>query len=152
MELIKENKEKQRAVFFKDEDTVRKIWYNKDLSWVANHVSILEKIVPDYAKAFGHEDDHVWIDFKRYKGIKASEFPHSMMFVKVITDFCVNNLQKTLPYVHGDWVLSNILIDGENMFMVDWDNIGIYPIEQCYEKLRNDLTSAFGDKFDPSSI
>jgi hypothetical protein len=36
--------------------------------------------------------------------------------------------------------------------MCDWDNLGKYPQEEVLEKMRSDLKSAFGDKFDPTSI
>ena len=64
-------------------------------------------------------------------------------------------LKKLRNLVLGDYRskrLSNIIVDGENMYMVDWDNVGIYPTVQIYEKLKSDLQSAFGDLFDPSSI
>ena len=44
------------------------------------------------------------------------------------------------------------MIDGDNMYMVDWDNVGLYSEEQIMTKLHSDLKSAFGDKFDPASL
>lgn len=148
MDLIKENTEKKRAVFLKDSDTVRKFWYNKEPGWIYQHADTLKKVQPGYVKKVGPN----YIDFVRYVGIPASKLKHTEKFVQEITHFCVNQIQNTLPYAHGDWVLSNIIVDGENMYMVDWDNVGIYPTAQIYEKLKSDLQSAFGDLFDPSSI
>jgi tRNA A-37 threonylcarbamoyl transferase component Bud32 len=48
---------------------------------------------------------------------------------------------------HGDWTLSNIIINGDTMTMVDWDNLGSYPVDQVYKKLQSDLKSAFGDLY-----
>ena len=65
-----------------------------------------------------------------------------------IRDSCIDSIQQTSPYVHYDWVLSNILIDGDNMYLVDWDNIGIRNPLEIHDKLESDLRSAFGEKFD----
>jgi len=152
MELIKENKEKNRATYRKDQHTIRKVWYDKSLEWVDNHGYTVDKVKPNYVIKIGAEDDHAWIDFIYVEGIPASEYPHTPQFVKLITEFCVDSIRKTSPYAHGDWVLSNIIINDKNIELIDWDNVGIYPVEQIYEKLRSDLKSAFGDKFDTSSI
>ena len=50
--------------------------------------------------------------------------------------------------MHYDWVLSNILIDGDNMYLVDWDNVAIKKPVEIHDKLEADLRSAFGEKFD----
>ena len=148
MDLIKQNTEKKRAVFLKDSDTIRKFWYDKKSSWIQQHASTLEKIEPGYVKHIGEN----YIDFTRYIGRPASELKHTPEFVSEVCKFCVSQIQNTSPYAHGDWVLSNIIVDGNTMRMVDWDNVGIYDTEQVYEKLRSDLHSAFGDLFDPTSI
>lgn len=148
MDLIKENKEKKRAVFLKDSDTVRKFWYDKEPGWIYQHADTLKKVQPGYVKAVGEN----YIDFTRYVGIPASKLKHTKEFVKEITNFCVNQIQDTTPYAHGDWVLSNIIINGNKIEMCDWDNVDKYPKEEVLEKMRSDLKSAFGDKFDPTSI
>jgi hypothetical protein len=38
------------------------------------------------------------------------------------------------------------------MYMIDWDNVGLYNEKQIIDKLHADLTSAFGDKFDPAIL
>jgi len=43
--------------------------------------------------------------------------------------------------------LSNIIINGDKMTMIDWDNLGSYPIDQVYKKLASDLKSAFGELY-----
>ena len=53
-----------------------------------------------------------------------------------------------MPYAHYDWVLSNILLDGDNTYLVDWDNVGIYSPQEIQTKMESDLRSAFGEKYD----
>jgi hypothetical protein len=45
-------------------------------------------------------------------------------------------------------VLSNILLDGDNTYLVDWDNVGIYSPQEIQTKMESDLRSAFGEKYD----
>lgn len=149
MELIKENLEKKRAVYRKDDNTIRKIWYGKDLAWADNHVYTIEKVFPGYVKKFSAEDDHAWIDFKFIEGTLASTLPHTEEFVLRIKRYCHENYKKTFPYAHGDWVLSNMIIDNEdNIHMIDWDNLKIWDPEDVYSKIHSDLKSAFGEKYE----
>jgi RIO-like serine/threonine protein kinase len=65
-----------------------------------------------------------------------------------VYEFCLGSLLKTKPYVHGDWVVSNIIMKPDNSFyLIDWDNIGVYSEIEVITKLHNDLHSSFGDKF-----
>jgi len=148
MDLIKQNTEKKRAVYLKDSDTIRKFWYDKDSVWMQQHAEILNKVQPGYVKFVGEN----YIDFTRYLGQPASKLKHTPEFCDEVCKFCVNQINSTLPYAHGDWVLSNIIVDGDVMHMVDWDNVGIYDKETIHTKLKADLQSAFGELFDPSSI
>ena len=151
MELVKTNKEKQRRVF-KTNTSYIKHWLGKDFKWLSNHVTALENIMPGYVIGHGWDKGFVWAEFKILKGTVASDFYHTTEFVDRITEYCKNNYKKTYPYAHGDWVLSNIIVDGDQIQMCDWDNLGKYPEEEVLEKMRSDLKSAFGDRFDPTSI
>jgi RIO-like serine/threonine protein kinase len=143
MKLVRDNKEKHRKVFFCG-DSYLKIWTYIDSNWIKKHVKILDQLIPGYVLDFGNN----WISYKVVPGIPASmsnEFPHTLEFKKKIYDFCFDQIKSTCPWYHGDWTLSNIIIDGDNITMVDWDNIGQYSETEVYLKLKNDLTSAFGD-------
>lgn len=147
MNLIKENKQKKRKTY-KLNDRYRKVWDFVDVDWLQDHTKLLNEVVPDYVIDFGHDNKIMWIDYKTIPGKPASEFEHTDDFIKRIYTFCRNNIKETLPYVHGDWVLSNIIINGDTIKMCDWDNLNIYPKEDIIIKLHKDLKSAFGDKFD----
>lgn len=142
MRLIREHKEKHRKVYFCD-DRYRKEWYSTTPDWIHEHVQLLNKVVPGYVLGFGPN----WIEYKILSGIPASTFPHTPEFIDRIYKFCRNNIQETAPYVHGDWALSNIIIDNNNIQMCDWDNLGIYHPDDVLEKLHEDLNSAFGPSF-----
>lgn len=151
MVLIKSTPEKKREVF-ESSDFYRKVWKYKDIKILEKHVDIMKYIWPGYIRNYGWTEDSMWIEVLKIKGIPASEFEHTEEFVKKIYNFCLDNIEKTSPYAHYDWVLSNIIIDGDHMYLVDWDNVDIYDKEEIQKKLISDLTSAFGEKFDPTSI
>jgi RIO-like serine/threonine protein kinase len=142
MELIRENKEKHRATYFCG-DRYRKVWTNTTPKWISDHVQLLKEQVPNYVLDFGNN----WIDYKIIEGTPASKFPQTPEFIERIYDFCLDNVTEILPYVHGDWTLSNMIIDGDKITMCDWDNLGIYPMDEVYDKLHRDLLSSFGDPF-----
>lgn len=142
MELIKQNKEKHRSVFFNG-TCYKKVWSNTTPNWISDHVQLLENVVPGYVIDHGRD----WITFNIIPGTPANTVPHTDEFIKRIHKFCLDNIQSTAPYVHGDWVLSNMLIDGDTIRMCDWDNLGFYPQTAVLEKLDKDLASAFGDRY-----
>jgi RIO-like serine/threonine protein kinase len=142
MKLIRRSLEKRRSVFF-EYDRYIKIWDSPADGWIANHVRLLEEHVPGYVIDHGKN----WISYNIVAGTPASEFPHSLEFVKKIYAFCLDQIRNTKPWYHGDWSLSNIMINGNTMTMVDWDNLGQYPDDEVYNKLNNDLKSAFGDLY-----
>lgn len=146
MILVRENKQKKRRTYRLD-DRYRKVWDIVDTDWLKYHTELLEKVVPGYVLGSGSDGKTMWIDYTIVPGIPASELPHTDEFIKQIYKFCLENIQSTQPYVHGDWVLSNIIINGDKIHMCDWDNVSIRTQEEALEKLHRDLESAFGNKF-----
>jgi len=151
MDLIKENKQKKRSVY-KLEDRYRKVWHFSDPHWLEEHVDLVEEVNPGYIIGQHCDDNEMYIDMLPIEGTPASQFQHTSEFMKKIYHFCIDNINETSPYAHGDWVLSNIIINGDKMTLVDWDNVNLYPPHMVLEKMQDDLKSAFGDKFDPASL
>lgn len=140
MELIKTNEAKGRRVYFCG-DRYRKVWKNK-LDWIYTHVKILQRLMPGFVIDYG--DDY--IDYKIIEGVTANNFEHTDEFINKIYNFCLENIKSTSPWTHGDWVLSNIVIQTNGtMIMIDWDNVGVYREEAYLDKLHTDLISAFGE-------
>lgn len=156
MDLIKDNKENSRQVW-KFPDFYRKTWqckpeHNPDEAALEEHLDILEKLMPGFVITHGVTTESLYIDYKIIPGIPANTFPITEQFIDKIYNFCINHINYTSPYAHGDWQLSNILIDGNNIQIVDWDNVGIYSPQEIIEKLHSDLKSSFGDKFTPPGM
>lgn len=149
MILVKENNEKRRKVY-KDNDGYIKVWEDINPSWISQHVRTLRQVVP------GHVDDYGgnWIRYNEIEGIPANTIEQTDDFIREIYKFCLETIEQTKPYVHGDWVLSNIIKKPDNTYvMIDWDNIGMYPEQEYVDKLHKDLHSSFGDRFyDATSI
>jgi hypothetical protein len=157
MELVKSNRTKNRVVYRLANGVYRKYWFDKSFSWVCSHAELLSTLVPNYVIDRGENELGVWLDTNPIAGVPASTLPHTDEFIKEVYNFCLDSIIRTSPYVHGDWVLSNIIVDGNCMQLCDWDNVGIYPKEQVHNKLLADLESAFGNRFkeiinDSSSI
>ena len=144
MELVRMNKEKGRSVFYNNDHYV-KVWNHDKITpkWIIDHVQLLKTLVPGYVIDHGEN----WIAFKEIDGIPANLFDHSAEFVQRIQQFCLENIKQTYPYAHGDWTLSNMIVDHDKIIMIDWDNVGIYPEEEVYNKMNLDLKSAFGDLY-----
>ncbi len=147
MELIKENIQKKRQVW-KTDTFYRKKWLFKDLLWLQDHVENLKVITDGYILDYGSDENSMWVDLKIIEGIPASKFEHTDEFIKKIYNFCLEQIERTQPYGHGDWVLSNIIVNGDKIEMVDWDNLSKHNKSMCMDKLHKDLRSAFGEKFD----
>lgn len=143
MVLVKENINKHRRVYL-DGDRYVKVWGNVTPVWIANHVSILNTVVPDYVIAYGPD----WISYRVIDGIVANTLEHTDKFIVDIYKFCLDSISLSKPYVHGDWVLSNIIVRPDSSFvLIDWDNVGIYDVDMYMNKLHSDLYSAFNERF-----
>lgn len=146
MELIKKNNEKARDVYHFG-DRILKRWFKKDSNWVYFHKVKLDFAYPNYVLEYGNTGEYCWMTFRLLPGVPASTFEHTPEFIDKILEFVYNLNNTTHPYVHGDWVLSNILINDNNYYICDWDNIGIYSEYDINNKIYSDLHSAFGDRF-----
>ena len=142
MELIRATPEKGRSVFFNKTHYI-KSWDNLPPSLISEHVRLLREIVPNYVVDYGSN----WISYNIIPGTPVSRMKHTLELMESVYNFCLENIKETSPYAHGDWALSNILIDGDNIRMCDWDNLGIYPLEEVYSKLHQDLLDGFGVPF-----
>lgn len=151
MKLVKHTPDKHRSVY-ELEDCYRKVWHVKDREILEKHVSIMNDLMPGYVLNYGYTRDEMWLDVKKIEGTTANTFEHTPEFVERIYKFCLDNIEQTYPYAHYDWVLSNMIINNNNIQLIDWDNVGIYSKEEIMKKLHADLKSAFGDKFDPAGI
>lgn len=140
MELVKANIEKNRKVF-KDGDTYIKIWEDRESTWVFDHVSLLNKLVPNYVNNYGDN----WVSFNKIEGIPANTFEHTDEFITRIVDFCKTQFHSLEPYYHGDWVLSNMIINKEQISMIDYDNLAIVDSSIAWAKMKQDLISQFGE-------
>lgn len=141
MELIKANKDKGRKVYFCG-DRYKKVW-EKKLDWIYTHVKILNRVMPGFVIDYGND----YIDYKIIEGVTANTVKHTDEFINKVYNFCLENIKATKPWVHGDWVLSNIVIQPDGtMIMIDWDNVGVYQEETYLNKLHTDLISAFGEE------
>tara|TARA_B100001094_G_C17600026_1_gene516079 strand:+ start:43 stop:546 length:504 start_codon:yes stop_codon:yes gene_type:complete len=139
---VKRGREKR---VYKSKTYYRKYWNYSDNIFgtgmsIKEHVEIVNKLFPGYILRYKVSNESMWIDYKIVSGIPASNktmFPRTKEFIKKIYNFCIENMKETAPYFHNDWALHNILIDGDNLQLIDWDTCGIYPeqeVKKGFEK------------------
>ena len=145
MQLIRQNLAKKRAVFF-DGKHYHKIWYFSDPRWLQEHFETVQQLCPELPCDWHYTDSEMTFVMNTIPGTPASQFEHTDLFVERIYRACVNNCEQTQPLYHGDWTLSNMIVDGDRITFIDWDNVNYYPARVVQEKLLSDLHSAFGDK------
>ena len=103
---------------------------------VHEHVKLVNKFFPGYILDYKVFDNYMWIDYKIIKGIPASEvYPKTPEFIKKVYRFCLNNMRETAPYYHYDTLLENIIVDGDNFTLIDWDVLDIYDEQDAFKKI-----------------
>jgi RIO-like serine/threonine protein kinase len=147
MILIKENKDKTRAVYKLADGRYRKVWKSSDEKALSHHIELLNKFMPHWVIDSGTTTESMYIDTLPISGKCADTIEPTQEFIDKIYEFCLGNINTTFPYAHGDWSLSNIILTGDDVSIVDWDNIAISKPADVIAKLHSDLTLAFGDKF-----
>lgn len=147
MILIKENREKKRSVFY-DGKYYYKVWYYIDNLWFTNHIELLKKYAPNLIVSSFISDTSMTLKMNKVKGKLANEFEPNLKFIDLIYNSCIKNMQDTKPYMHGDWVLSNMIIDNNKVTFIDWDNLQIIDETSAMLKLHSDLKSAFVNDFE----
>lgn len=148
MDLIKENKSKFREVWFDGEFYYKK-WNFSDINWLKAHTALLNKYATGLVDSYSATDSSMILKMNIIEGKLASKFEHTQDFFNKIYSACINNLDKTSPYAHGDWVLTNMIITPDaNVVFIDWDNINLFPRKCAIIKMHMDLQSAFGIKFE----
>ena len=107
---------------------------------VDEHVNMVNKLFPGYILDYKVYSNSIWIDYNIIKGVPASDiFPKTPEFIKKVYRFCVDHYKKTAPFFHGDCTLENIMVDGDDLYLIDWDRCDLYSEEEVYADLYQDL-------------
>jgi len=147
MKLVKENKVKKRAVFY-DGTYYYKTWYFYDAKWFDQHIKLLNLYIPEILNDWILKSNSMTIVMNEIKGTLANTFIHDQAFFNKIYTACLQNIKETRPYAHGDWVLSNIIINkNDEIKFIDWDNINLFQEIAISKKMEFDLKSAFGENY-----
>ena len=147
MELIKTkimsvSKDRERRVY-KSKTHYRKYWNYSSHTFgpqgmsIKEHVEMVNKLFPGYILTYEVSKEGMWIDYNIVPGILAEKFPRSPEFIKKIYNFCIENMRETAPYFHYDWAFHNILIDGDNLQLIEWDDCGIYPEQEVKKRFES---------------
>ncbi len=127
--------------------TYRRVWMAELETRLVKHVYIMNQIRPGYILDYGVRPEGIFLEVKLVPGVPAQDLKLTDDFRQRILEFCLDNIRSTQPYAHGDWHLSNILVNGSDMDIVDWDTVGTYSSREVHAKLTKDLQSYFGQDF-----
>lgn len=148
MDLIKETPSKFREVWY-DGEYYYKTWNFVDRAWLKAHAELLDIYAKGLVVDYLFRENSMTLKMNTIEGTLASTFEHTQEFFDKIYTACINDLDKTSPYAHGDWVLTNMIITPQNkVVFIDWDNINLFPRKGAIMKMHLDLKSAFGDNFE----
>ena len=101
---------------------------------------MVNKLFPGYILDYKVYSNSIWIDYNIISGVPASEvFPKTPEFINKVYKFCIDHYKKTAPYAHGDWILENIIVDGDDLKLIDWDHLDIYTEQEVFGRIYNDI-------------
>ena len=147
MIILKENISKQRIVY-RLSDRVRKVYSNVSIEQIRAHVMIMDLVYPGYILDYGTCTEGVFLECIIVEGVACNTLEHTIDNINKVYSYCIENMRETYPYMHMDWAPSNILYDGKQFNMVDWDNIAIVDINQALAELDIDMRECYGSQFD----
>lgn len=147
MIILKENISKQRIVY-RLSDRVRKVYGNVSIEQIRAHVMIMDLVCPKYILDYGICDRGTYLECVIVEGIACNKLEHTMDNISKVYSYCIQNMCETYPYMHMDWAPSNILYDGKQFNMVDWDNIAVVDINHALNELDTDMRECYGLQFD----
>jgi RIO-like serine/threonine protein kinase len=147
MRLIKFTEERKREVWLLD-DRYRKIWRYVKSDLLKRHVDLLNLVFPGYILNNGIDENSMWVDYKIIEGVSANAIELTDENIERIYRFCINNLESTAPFYHGDWQLSNMIVNGDDITLIDWDNINTDTRDDMMIKMHFDLRESIGQRFD----
>lgn len=147
MLLIKSDIPRKREVWLLN-DRYRKIWRYSRPDLLFRHVKLINLAFPGFIIDHGHDKQNMWVDYRIIEGIRADRILLDDEKILKIYNFCLENIRETAPFYHGDWNLSNIIVNDGNLTLIDWDTINTDTEDEMMIKMHFDLRSSIGPKFD----
>ena len=152
LELVKE---------VQSEHGVRKTYYNKDkkvfvkiFDWVndefyRSHIKIMKKYYRGVLVDHKKDDSSMQFTYIKIKGVNSKTVVNNNEMLTKLYYFVLKELNRTWPYYHSDWAVSNILYNEvtDKFYLIDWTTIekGASKAE-CLSKINRDLREGFGEK------
>ena len=117
-----------------------------DTKWFYPHIEMLNRLRPGYVISSRLTKKAMWIDYKVIPGTRAdhTDFIRDDQFPSQIYNFVISNIQEIYPYVHGDWTLHNMIIDGTDIELIDWDQCQIHTHRDIIKLFNLAMVKNFG--------
>ena len=126
--VVWQNNSKHNRKIEKLKDRYRKTWYGEDPEQklgtknLDEHIRLLDKFNPGYVLDYNLNDKEMVIDYKILPGIRMGDINYDDEFKEKIYNYCSSHILSTWPYAYFEWNPWNILIDGDSIHLIDWDN------------------------------
>ena len=126
--VVWQNNSKHNRKIEKLKDRYRKTWYGEDPEQklgtknLYEHIRLLNKFNPGYVLDYNLNDKEMVIDYKILPGIRMGDINYDDEFKEKIYNYCSSHIVSTWPYAYFEWNPWNILIDGDSIHLIDWDN------------------------------
>ena len=126
--VVWQNNSKHNRKIEKLKDRYRKTWYGEDPEQklgtknLDEHIRLLDKFNPGYVLDYNLNDKEMVIDYKILPGIRMGDINYDDEFKEKIYNYCSSHIVSTWPYAYFEWNPWNILIDGDSIHLIDWDN------------------------------
>ena len=126
--VVWQNNSKHNRKIEKLKDRYRKTWYGEDPEQklgtknLYEHIRLLNKFNPGYVLDYNLNDKEMVIDYKILPGIRMGDINYDDDFKEKIYNYCSSHILSTWPYAYFEWNPWNILIDGDSIHLIDWDN------------------------------
>jgi len=126
--VVWQNNSKHNRKIEKLKDRYRKTWYGEDPEQklgtknLYEHIRLLNKFNPGYVLDYNLNDKEMVIDYKILPGIRMGDINYDDEFKEKIYNYCSSHILSTWPYAYFEWNPWNILIDGDSIHLIDWDN------------------------------
>ena len=122
----KEGKKLKRKTYYDEERNLYvKQWNYFDLDLYTRVTSLVPIVYPDMLIDYDYTNNSMKMMFKPIQGtlLTADITQWHIDLYKEVYQWLCNDLDRTWPIVHGDWSPSNMIVNSNGYFLIDYDDI-----------------------------
>ena len=131
----------------------------KKREWYKEHCRLMDKYYPGFILSRSCSGNRIILEYKEIEGNRicgdedwepTEPIDWSYRRIHKLYRWILSEVDKTWPYTHGDWALTNILVQSNGEFkMVDFDtfsNTSLPTMDHVINQIHTDLIKGFGKR------